>query len=262
MTVSYSPALDVSDDPARQPNERPFVPSAGGAPAFDIDSIYGASDVGDFYATLTTQYTDAGSTLATSSGDVIQQWNGGRTTGTSITIRQLTAAYRPELATDGTYTLSTYWPGGALKFISEEAFGDPIKLFGVRFRLNAISTGASTSNGFSTLAEDFYPIVDGPGISESRQTTIEGGARYNGSTVGDTSWHTMVAYHDGTNLKVFIDDMDTADIDQVSSLPNLSNLRAGHNTTFNHGMHIHRMMCHTTWDAATPAELASWLEAS
>lgn len=261
MTVAYSPALEVSDDPARSPNERAFVPSAGGA-VLDIDSIYGASDLGDFYVSGTDQFTDAGTTPATSNGDLIWQWNGQRTTGTNRNIVQATAASRPELAADATYTQSTYWPGGALKWISDEAFSGIIQLWGARIRLHAVSTGTQQDRGFAVLSEDFSPIVDGVGIAEARNIRADGAAGLNGSIIADTNWHTLVTYHDGTDFNIYLDDMTTPDATLTTSLTTLLNLRTGFNTTFTHGGYVHRMAAHSTYNAATPAELASWLEAS
>lgn len=263
MTVSYPPALKASDDPATAPNEKAFVAGGGGAPAFDIDTAFGASDAGDFFSPSTDAWTDSGKTSpASSDSDLVYHWDGGRTTGTSLTASQATASARIQRGTDGTYGLVFRNVGGAAKGNSASSASNLYRAYAVRVRLGSTNNaGTSYFSAFDSGPVDGLGIgVDGgviKFIADFGATTLVG------PQVTDTNWHTVVAINDGTDGFLYVDDMTTPVASQIGGVTNGAHTRTvlGHTATFTNDTWIYKWYFNTNASAATPAQLASWLEA-
>jgi len=272
--VSYPPSLAASDEPSKTPDGRFFVPSAGGGGGgFDIDSVYGVSDQGDFLQAGVNWYTDSGVTPATTAGDLIYDWRGGRSSGTAWVFSNATSSSRPELAIDGTYGLVAKYISGASKLnIHTIGTNEKLRLYGARVR-NSVGTGYNTSRGVSLMARDTGGFDDGLGVVYDSAVTDHAPAYSNGTTyrsgvsIEDDQWHTLVAAVEpltastGT-LRIYVDDMNTPSLETTISTTNTQNRAMLGSDSF-HGadVYIYKSMAHVSWDAATPAELATWLEA-
>lgn len=257
--ISYYPVLDAGDGPSKSPDERFFVPSAGSA-VFDIDSIYGGSDTGDFFQSNVNQYTDTGKTTPiSSSGDLIANWSGGRTTGTAKSLAQGTAGSRPEAITDGTYGLVTRFIAGASKFLLQNGTVTG-GLWGARVKLASITTGGSTVNGLALGGEDFGSMTQTMGIAADESYGYWA-ATYSPTKITDTNWHTMVVNFTGGNCNLYFDDMNTPVATTVDTADSLFRMILGQHSTSNDESHVYKFLVHSNGDAATPTQLASWLEA-
>lgn len=166
MTVAYSPALDVSDDPATAPNEKAFVPSGGGGGSFDPSSRYTASNVGDFYDPA-TWYEDASKTdPADTAGDLIYTMAGGRTTGTPVDMAQATAGSRPQIASDGTHPIYAEYISAAQKFITGTASYES-SANGLTIGARAKVSIGGTQTGHILMSEDWSALVDFLNINQT-----------------------------------------------------------------------------------------------
>lgn len=271
MTVAYSPALDVSDDPARQPNERPFVPSAGGAPAFDIDSIFEASYTGDFWS-VATAYTDAGKTdLADTAGDLIYTMGGGRTAGSKYDLVEATASRRPEIMADGTYTIAMKWIGGAVKRVigsGAMSFANGC-MIGMRMYIEANATQADSFIIGSDSSPEEAALGFGVISSGNEVWMGESSAAYVGTTSYSTGqWITVIGRYvenvGDNDYEIYVDS-DTATA-TATSATNMANSRnriylgqvgagAPNNVRIHRAFHINR-------SDVSIADVRSWLEAA
>lgn len=267
MTASYPPALKVSDDPATAPNEKAFVSGGGGAPAFDIDGAYTAGIVGDFFDSQTTLWTDSGKTdPADTAGDAVYHWDGGRSAGTSLTATQSGAAFRVGIVSDATYGNVVQNVGAALKeqFANHGASTD-MRLSYARVRYSTLT--ASSADSFSCITQS---SGGSNGIAFYWDNTAgkykfaysEGATDIFSGAIEDTDWHTVVGVTVGTSMSLYVDDMTTPVATGTGTVGNSTRSGIQSQSGFQATTYTRRWGFADDDTIATPAQLASWLEAS